>query len=475
MSLPKPEGKQIEVLDLSAKGHLVVLGTAGSGKTTLAIYRAMQLSKLDSDERVLMITFNTTLVKYLDAIAGEELQNVDVRNYHKFARGYLAGRGKMPRWNGILNGIEDGDNKKLILVREALSNVVSRIGLISTLKRNENVFLEEINWMQKMGLETLEDYESTERIGRAGTRILRENRKYFYDVYDEYKKIRSEQGYLYDWDDIATSVYHELLVDDRKRMYKHIIIDEGQDLSPMMLKSLALAIPQDGSLTFMGDVAQQIYGNRISWHDAGLSVERKKIWRFDRNYRNSKEIAKLAIAVSKMPYFINEADLVEPIMPTASSPLPAVIRFHNEDKELEWMVKYAVRASEHQTLAVLVRDRETVSIIEELVRNEEIRPQILKGKMQVLNQNARISIGTYHSAKGLEFDTVLMPFCSYDRLPSEERIEALESREEALIEEIKLIYVAITRAKRGLIISYAGDMTELLPECTDGLYEEREI
>jgi DNA helicase IV len=101
MSLPKPEGKQIEVLDLSAKGHLVVLGTAGSGKTTLAIYRAMQLSKLDSDERILMITFNTTLVKYLDAIAGEELQNVDVRNYHKFARGYLAGRGKMPRWNGI--------------------------------------------------------------------------------------------------------------------------------------------------------------------------------------------------------------------------------------------------------------------------------------------------------------------------------------------------------------------------------------
>lgn len=90
MALPQPKGKQLEVLDLKPEGHNVVLGTAGSGKTTLAIYRAIYLATLDDKEKVMLVTFNTTLVKYLEAIVGSEIpRNIEVRNYHKFARGYL--------------------------------------------------------------------------------------------------------------------------------------------------------------------------------------------------------------------------------------------------------------------------------------------------------------------------------------------------------------------------------------------------
>lgn len=104
MALPKPKGIQLEVLDLKPIGHNVVLGTAGSGKTTLAIYRAIGLANYSPKDNILLITFNTTLVKYLEAIVGSELPpNIHVRNYHKFARGYLASRGKMPRWNGIVS------------------------------------------------------------------------------------------------------------------------------------------------------------------------------------------------------------------------------------------------------------------------------------------------------------------------------------------------------------------------------------
>ena len=91
MALPQPKGKQLEVLDLKPEGHNVVLGTAGSGKTTLAIYRAIYLATLDDKEKVMLVTFNTTLVKYLEAIVGSEIpRNIEVRNYHKFARGYFA-------------------------------------------------------------------------------------------------------------------------------------------------------------------------------------------------------------------------------------------------------------------------------------------------------------------------------------------------------------------------------------------------
>jgi superfamily I DNA/RNA helicase len=75
-----------------------------------------------------------------------------------------------------------------------------------------------------------------------------------------------------------------------------------------------------------------------------------------------------------------------------------------------------------------------------------------------------VSVGTFHSAKGLEFDSVMVPYCNADRMPSPDKIAALEDRDEALSEEVKLIYVAVTRARRRLVISYAGALTELIPQ-----------
>lgn len=476
MTLPKPQGIQIEVLDLKPIGHNIVLGTAGSGKTTLAIYRAMGLANLDPDEKVLLITFNTTLVKYLEAIVGGKIPpNIDVRNYHKFARGYLASRNKMPVRNGIVSGIEDGDNKKLLLIRNAVEKLRMQNPSIGTYKRDENVFLEEISWIEKMGIFTKDEYEASERIGRSDTWIKRENRKYFYEVYEMYKELRMQEGYWYDWEDIAQSVYVELLSDQSKRMYKHIVIDEGQDLSPIMLKSLVKSIPTDGSLTFFGDVAQQIYGSRLSWRDAGLSIDKKKIWRFNRNYRNSKEIARFALEISKSKYFIGVQDLVEPIMPTASSPVPAIVHFKDELLEVKWIVENAIKASQNSCVAILVRNRELVNLVEETVRKHGVVPQVLKNKMNKMNTRARISVGTYHSAKGLEFDFVMLPFCSTKWFPGDDKIKALESREDALKDDIKLLYVAVTRAKNGLILSYSGEKTELLPDNVNNLYNEREL
>lgn len=128
----------------------MLLGTAGSGKTTLAIYRAIGLANYSPKEKVLLITFNTTLVKNLEAIVGSELPaNIHVRNCHKFARGYLASRDKMPRWNGIVSGIEEGDTKKLLLIRQALEKLQFKNPAISTYKRDDTAFLEEISWIEK--------------------------------------------------------------------------------------------------------------------------------------------------------------------------------------------------------------------------------------------------------------------------------------------------------------------------------------
>jgi DNA helicase IV len=66
MPLPKPIGRQKDVLALPGQGHTVVLGTAGSGKTTLAILRAAFLSDPATDHagKTLLVTFNKALVTY---------------------------------------------------------------------------------------------------------------------------------------------------------------------------------------------------------------------------------------------------------------------------------------------------------------------------------------------------------------------------------------------------------------------------
>lgn len=122
-----------------------------------------------------------------------------------------------------------------------------------------------------------------------------------------------------------------------------------------------------------------------------------------------------------------------------------------------------------------MRNRQLVDKVEEMLNEKGVNPQVLKNRMGYLSLEERISIGTYHSAKGLEFDIVFLPCCSSEYIPSEDRIRANESREEALKEEIKLLYVAVTRAKRGLIISFSGQKTELLSEVDDKLYNEREM
>ena len=97
MPLPIPIGRQKEVLYLPAKGHYVVLGTAGSGKTTLAILRAAYLSDPTTEHhgRTLLVTFTKSLVAYLRFLQDGRLGAVTVENYHTFARGYLASRSKM--------------------------------------------------------------------------------------------------------------------------------------------------------------------------------------------------------------------------------------------------------------------------------------------------------------------------------------------------------------------------------------------
>ena len=180
----------------------------------------------------------------------------------------------------------------------------------TVLDRPIGFIAEEFRWLSQNWISSVDDYLEAENDGREGSRVPRASRPVLFTTYQHHRELRIAAGKPYDWDDLAQTVVSEFASDSSQRFYKHVIIDEGQDFSPVMLQSLAAAIPADGSLTFFGDMAQQIYGHKISWRSAGLNVA--NVWRFEENYRNSKQIAQLALGIARSPFYRGVADLIEP-------------------------------------------------------------------------------------------------------------------------------------------------------------------
>lgn len=441
-------------------GHTVVLGTAGSGKTTLALYRAAYLSKpsMPHAGKTLLLTFNKTLVTYLKHLKPTELQNVQVETYHTFARGYLNNRGKMSR-----DCICDPDNRKFF-ISQAVKAVETDYEPSKFFSSTLEFFSDKIQWIFSHGITSLDEYVEVERVGRIDTKLSCTLRPVMYKILEKYVELRTANGKLYDWDDIAISVRKEFEKDFSPRFYKHIIVDEGQDFSPEMIRSLAAAIPEDGSLSFFGDVAQQIYGQKMSWRSAGLNIPQQ--WDFKENYRNTKQIAQLGLAISKMPFFKDIADLVEPTSPKADGALPTLIECEDRNQQVETTLKAAKYYCKTQSVAILVKNRAQEKHFSSALGAVATQ---LHRDIEGWNDNPRIYHGTYHAAKGLEFDVVIIPFLDADNLPDQDYI-ASHGEEDGLTRDGRLLYVAVTRAKTNLILLYTGEHTSLLP-VDESLYQ----
>lgn len=452
-----PKGKQLEVLALPSTGHTVVLGTAGSGKTTIALLRAYHLATLSPNNKVLLVTFNGALVEYIKGISNTIPQNLTVENYHKFARGYLSSRGKMPKRNGILDS-----NDKVNYISYAKRSLQEQYPNESTLARSDEFFVDEITFIEKFGFIDLEAYKNANRVGRASANIKRENRIWIYGVYQKYIELRKAEKYYYDWDDLAYYAYLELQNDQTPRRYTHIIVDEGQDFSPMMIKSLVSAVADNGSFSFFGDVAQQIYGSRLSWRDSGINTD--KVWRFDINYRNPSTIVSFAKDLIKSEYWQKDEDLINAKEQVAEGPKPILIKFSEKLNEIEWIVKRAITLSKSSSVVIICRNRSDIDVFLNVLEEQECTAIEIDKDTAGYADTKEVYLSTFHSAKGLEFDYVFIPFLEESRLPDSDALARAASETEGYADELKLLYVAVTRSKYGLFMTYSKTLSRLFPK-----------
>jgi hypothetical protein len=426
----------------------------------MAVHRAALLSNPATDHAgpTLLVTFNRALLAYFDHLGAGPLPNVTVQNYHRFARGYLNSLGRMG-----YDWICSQEERRRLLIRQGLGAIRDAHGRAGVLGREEEFFYNELRFMAEHGFLGRADYLVADRVGRR-TPLDPVARERVFDAHESYLAARQAEGFRYDWFDIAHHARLGFEFDDRDRMYRHVVIDEGQDFSPEMIRSLVAAIPEDGSLTLFGDVAQQIYGRGISWRSAGLNIT--SVWRFEHNYRNTAEIAALGLAIAAMPYFRDQPDMVAPTGVRASGPPPTLVRLDDVVAETAFVIEQARAASQAASVGVLMRRHEDEARFAAAFPDG----QHLHRDLDQWVGGPGISYGTVHSAKGFEFDTVILVGLTDDRWPEPMSVAA-DGAEEAAALDGRLLYVGVTRARQNLIMTATGDLTELLP-ANEGLWTE---
>lgn len=502
MSLPKLIGHQTEILYLPENKNLFITGSAGSGKSLLALYRVYWLAKVHPEENVVLLTYNrpvnNDMKEKLYSIAYERNEkfpgNLIVETYHMFMQNFITQLWEFygDNLNNLKQYILTDKNiskrynvKKKEIVKRALELVKEKYPQEVTLDRPLKVFVDEITWMQQMSIKTEQQYINAERIGRKDTRIERTKRFYFFKVYEKYKELRTTNNYpgMFDYEDVGTIV-RELLdsISEKDEFYNHfknkyIFIDEFQDFTSDMLMTINELLGDYGYLSLLGDVNQGVFGKRVSFKSLGINMSRFQRHILDNNYRNTREISDFAELLTDSPYFDKKNEYyINAKKGTRHGDLPKISIFKSEEQELEQLMHYLKSedflGAHIQSIAILIPTGK-FNMIKGYLEKYNIDYKDVRN-IQSDTKEKVIYIGSYFRIKGLEFDAVFMPFMNketFKNIVSQENEEIDINREdfsinqvgeELLEEHVARIYVGITRARETLFISATNTLTPFL-------------
>jgi len=245
-----------------------------------------------------------------------------------------------------------------------------------------------------------------------------------------------------------------------KALYDHIVVDEAQDLSPAKLRLLqALVMPGENSLFFCADAGQRIFQGAVSWLSQGLDM-RGKSRRLKLNYRTTSEL--LQFAENLLSGTPPEEDEVQDRLTLSRrhGPVPQVLGAADLEGEVEGVVDW-LRARYQEGIPygrMAVLERKNAHPYARRVAEKLGVPLFDAAENGVPDPDALVT-ATLHRAKGLEFQAVAVMGVQEGLLPLPRALEsALDKPDETRILETErqLLYVAATRAREHLLVSYSG-------------------
>lgn len=252
--------------------------------------------------------------------------------------------------------------------------------------------------------------------------------------------------------------------------YRHILVDEAQDLHPSQWRLLRAAVtPGPNDLFIAGDPNQRIYNNRISLSNLGISV-RGRSSRLSLNYRTTQEILTWAVPLlgtEPVTGLDGEVDsLVGYRSPMRGAP-PQLRITATRSEEFRWLAErirsWLALGIEPQAIAVMARSADLVRETREILKADGIMttPLTARGSARA------VRTGTMHTMKGLEFQAVAVIGVEEGLVPEPTAVtpesEDPIAHSQDLQRERCVLFVACTRARDHLYVSGTGEASPFLP------------
>ncbi len=452
---------QRALVERDFSGPVRVVGSAGTGKTVVALHRVARILRSDANAKVLLTTFSeplaTALKRKLAILLADEpalAERVVISSFERAASELYA----------LITG-----RKAYVVGREKLRGLLRDIAEATNLRRYAPQFLlsEWEHVIDAWQIDSADAYAEVPRMGRKN-RLGAKQREELWTIFGEVRGQVRAKAMMTAADLFTAVTVHFSARDDKP--YSHVVVDEAQDLGVAELRFLKAIVPNGpDALFFAGDIGQRIFQQPFSWKGLGIDV-RGRSFTLKVNYRTSHQIRRLADCL--LPENIRDVDGEEDQRKGTVSVFdgvePIVVIAPNEGDEIEGAVTFlrslldsGIPANE---IGIFCRSNDQIERVAKIADVAGVKTA--SGPRDHVDDDA-ILIGTMHLAKGLEFRAVLIVACDEGVLPLDARVNEVADEfelDEVIGTERQLLYVAATRAREQLFISGIAPGSEFLDD-----------
>jgi mRNA-degrading endonuclease RelE of RelBE toxin-antitoxin system len=448
--LLKLSQEQQRLKDLQTNNAILVKGAAGTGKSTLALYRVKKL--VDSGvEKILFTTYTESLANYskylLKDLLGKspEQCGVEVSTFDWTAIKYYKqqyGNPLFPEDNG------------LIFLEYAIKSIpVSQQILLNNLKIE--YLLEEIQIIiEARNINDLSSYLQENRYGRK-LPLKNRQREAIWEVYKFWKQIMQDSGYISKG--LMRQKALEIVQQKQEKPYNAVIIDEAQDLSPVALRLLAEIVVSPSGLYLTADISQSLYQRGFSWNYIQDAIKFKGEVKILRNsYRSTSQITKACTEIfNYLGLLASDGETLSTKPIDLIGDKPTILLINDPIQQIKKNKDFFITSSKTYRLpvyggAVLTSDPEIGKIIAQQLNVHGLKAAFME-KDEIDISKHCIKIMTINSSKGFEFPFVTLVGLEEGKLPNLTNIPS-EEEDEALKQQLRLFYVGCSRAMRSLLV-----------------------
>jgi hypothetical protein len=446
---------QRDFVERAFGGPARVTGSAGTGKTVVALHRAVHLARRDPSARILLATFTDTLaaalrIKLRRLLGAEEAvaARIAVRSMESLGRELHEAR------IGPVAIATEAD------IATALDRARSEHGALFT---REFLLDEWTHVVDAWDIRDAETYATVPRLGRK-TRVGGTQRAILWTVMADARADLDSRG-LTTWS-AAWSRIARFVAEDPP--FTAAVIDESQDLSVAELRFLAALAAGGAELFFAGDIGQRIFRQPFSWLALGVDIRgRSRVLKV--NYRTSHQIRSHADRL--LPGVVADGDGTEEnrhgVVSVFAGPPPETFEADSAEEEIAgvaaWLASRRAEGLLPSEIGVFARTDVTAERGERACAAASI--PLRRGAPDPDDPSEAVTVCTMALAKGLEFRAVAVMACDEDVVPLAERLATASS--EAELREIyeterHILYVACTRAREHLLVSGVNPVSEYL-------------